>query len=66
MEENQRKNSAAKIKANNKYRNSHYKSVSIFVKPDIAEEFRSTAKAEGKSLTQYLIDVHREHLKNKQ
>ena len=66
MEETTRKNSEARIRANNKYKKSHYKSISVYVKPDIAEEFRSTAKAEGKSLTQYIIDVHREHLKNKQ
>ena len=64
MEEKKRRNSAAKIRANNKYKNSHYKSVSICVKPEIAEELRSTAKAEGKSLTQYITDVHREHLAN--
>lgn len=61
MENKEKKNSNAKIKANNKYRNAHYKSISVMILPEKAEEIKVTAKAEGKSLAQYIIDIHSEH-----
>ena len=60
--DNVKKNSDAKIKANNKYRNSHYKSISVMISPQKAEEIKQFAKSEGKSLAQYIIDIHDEHI----
>ena len=60
-EENKKKNSDAKIRANNKYRNSHYKSISIMISPEIADDIKATARSEGKSLAQYIVDLHKNH-----
>ena len=51
----QRKNSQARINANNKYSKTHYKDVSMKVKPETAEYLRNTAKKFETSLTQLVI-----------
>lgn len=51
----QRKNSQARINANNKYSKTHYKDVSMKVKPETAEYLRNTAKKYETSLTQLVI-----------
>ena len=56
--DNARKNSKAKIKANNKYTKSHYTRFNIAVKPEIAEEIKQAAAAEGLSVAAYFVKIH--------
>ena len=56
---NKNRNSAAKIKANNKYSLSHYKNVSVKIKPDQADFIRAIAKQNKISLAQLIIDAVR-------
>ena len=53
--ENVRKNSDARIKANAKYGKSHYKNISIKVKPNEAEIIRNTAQIQGLSIAQFIL-----------
>lgn len=62
MENAQNKNSQAKIKANNKYKKAHYKTLSINLKPEICDDIKAVAGAENKSIAQYIIDIHNEHI----
>lgn len=62
MENAQNKNSQAKIKANNKYKKAHYKTLSINLKPEIYDDIKAVAGAENKSIAQYIIDIHNEHI----
>lgn len=54
-ETEKRKNSAARIRANNKYTKAHYKNVSIKIKPEEAEAIRAKAKAYNISIAQLII-----------
>lgn len=54
-ETEKRKNSAARIKANNKYVKAHYKNVSIKIKPEQAENIRAKARAYNISIAQLII-----------
>lgn len=51
----QKKNSDAKIKANDKYNKKHYKNISIRIRPDQAEKIRETAQRHHLSLAQLII-----------
>lgn len=53
--ENVRKNSDARIKANAKYSKSHYKNISIKIKPNEAETIRKTAQIQGLSIAQFIL-----------
>jgi len=55
MENAQKKNSDAKIRANAKYSKSHYKNISIKIKPEDAEMIRNTASLYNMSIAQYII-----------
>ena len=54
-----KKNSDARIRANNKYSRSHYKNVSIKIKPDEAEYIRDTAKKYGLSIARLILQAVR-------
>ena len=58
---NERKNSAAKIRANAKYSKAHYKNISIKVKPEEAEEIRETAGKMGLSIAKLILLSVREY-----
>ena len=62
MENNNKKFN--KVKYDNQYIKEHYKQMKIAVKPDIYEDIKEYAMIEGKTVTQYIIDIHEEH-KNK-
>lgn len=66
MEENSRKNSSAKIAANNRYTKNHYKKITVCYKPDVAEEIKETAKAENKSVASYFLNLHQKHKEEKE
>ena len=55
MDENIKKNSDARIRANNKYKNAHYKRVGIDVKPEEAQYIRDTAKKYDMSIAQLVL-----------
>ena len=55
MDENIKKNSDARIRANNKYKNAHYKRVGIDVKPEEAQYIRDTAKKYDMSIAQLIL-----------
>lgn len=55
MENTQKKNSDAKIRANAKYTKNHYKNISIKIKPEDAEMIRNTASLYNMSIAQYII-----------
>lgn len=55
MENAQKKNSDAKIRANAKYTKNHYKNISIKIKPEEAETIRSAASLYNMSIAQYII-----------
>ena len=55
MENNIKKNSDAKIRANAKYSQSHYKNISIKVKPENAEKIRNIAEKYNISIAQLII-----------
>ena len=61
MENTQNKNSQAKIKANNKYKKTHYSTLSISLKPEIIADIKAVASAEGLSIAQYIVNIHNEH-----
>lgn len=61
---NKNRNSAAKIKANNKYSLSHYKNVSVKIKPQDADFIRAIAKQNKISLAQLIIDAVNEYSVN--
>lgn len=50
-----------KIKYDNQYIKDHFKQMKIAIKPDIYDDIKETAAIEGKTVTQYIIDVHLEH-----
>lgn len=54
-ETEQRKNSAARIRANNKYKNKTYKRIAIDIRPEQAEAIRTKAKAYNISIAQLII-----------
>ena len=54
-ETEKRKNSAARIRANNKYTKAHYKNVSIKIKPEEAEAIRAKARLYNISIAQLII-----------
>ena len=58
---NKNRNSAAKIKANNKYSLSHYKNISVKIKPQDADFIRETAKQNKISLAQLIINAVTEY-----
>ena len=47
-----------KVKYNNQYNKDNYKRFNISVKPEIYEDIKDTAQSLGKSVTQYIIDLH--------
>ena len=53
MENN--KNSTAKIKANNKYKDAHYSRIAAYLKPEEAERIRTAAKDRGLSIAQMIL-----------
>lgn len=53
-----------KVKYDNQYIKNHFKQLKIALKPDLYNDIKETAALEGKTVTQYLIDIHFEH-KNK-
>ena len=55
MDENIKKNSDARIRANNKYKNAHYKRVGIDVKPEEAQYIKDTAKKYDMSIAQLIL-----------
>ena len=55
MDENIKKNSDARIRANNKYKNAHYKRVGIDVKPEEAQYIKDTAKKYDISIAQLIL-----------
>lgn len=55
MDNVQKKNSDAKIKANNRYKNKAYKRIAIDIKPDQADFIRDTAKKNNISIAQLII-----------
>ena len=58
IDNNKKKNSQAKIKANNKYTKLHYTRFNVAVKPAIAEDIKQAAAAEGLSIAAYFVKVH--------
>ena len=54
-----KKNSDARIRANNKYTKAHYKDIGIKVKPDEAEYIRDTAKKYGLSIARLILQAVR-------
>ena len=56
MENNEKKNSDARIRANNKYKNAHYKRIGIDVKPEEAQYIKETAKKYNMSIAQLILN----------
>ena len=54
-----KKNSDAKIRANNKYSKTHYKRIGIDIKPDEADYIRQLAKDKDLSITQLILQAVR-------
>ena len=54
-----------KVKYDNQYIREHYKQMKIAVKPEIFEDIKAVSASEGKTVTQYIIDIHNEHKENK-
>lgn len=52
---NDNKNSNAKIKANNKYKDTHYSRIAAYLKPEEAERIRTAAKDRGISIAQIIL-----------
>jgi hypothetical protein len=50
-----------KIKYDNQYIKDHFKQMKIAIKPEIFDDIKEAAAKEGKTVTQYIIDVHFEH-----
>ena len=50
-----------KVKYDNQYIKDHYRQMKIAIKPELYDDIKEAAVKEGKSLTQYIIDVHLEH-----
>ena len=50
VQKNKKKNSDAKIAANDRYNKKHYKNISIRIKPDQADFIRDTAKKKNLSI----------------
>lgn len=53
--DNNKKNSDAKIKANNKYKNSHYKRLAIDIKPEVADKIKGFAEENNQSLASFIV-----------
>ena len=62
MDNAQKKNSDAKIKANNKYKKANYKTLSVYLKPEIVDDIKAVARSEGLSIAQYIVNIHNEHI----
>lgn len=56
MNNAQKKNSAAKIKANNRYKNKTYKRIAIDIKPDQAEYIKNKARSLKLSIAQLIVN----------
>ena len=56
-----KKNSDAKIKANNKYKNKTYKRIDIDIRPEIADYIKQVADKKGLSLPQLIINAIKEY-----
>lgn len=61
MENNEKKNSDARIRANNKYKNAHYKRIGIDVKPEEAQYIKDTAKKYDMSIAQLILTSVKEY-----
>lgn len=57
VQKNKKKNSDAKIAANDRYNKKHYKNISIRIKPDQADFIRDTAKKKNLSIAQLIINA---------
>lgn len=57
VQKNKKKNSDAKIAANDRYNKKHYKNISIRIKPDQADFIRDTAKKNNLSIAQLIINA---------
>lgn len=55
MKNNDNKNSAARIRANNKYNRAHYKKISADLKPDEVEFIKTYAKDHNISIAQLIL-----------
>ena len=66
MEDYKPKNSQARIKANNRYRTKTYKRLAMDIRPEVVEEIKETAAAEGLSVTSYLVGLHKKHIAEKE
>lgn len=66
MENNERKkkNSEARIRANNKYTNANYQNINIKIRPEQAEIIRNTAKQFDISIAQLIINSVNEYKTN--
>lgn len=62
--EQKKKNSDARIKANDKYNKANYKNISIRVKPEQAEKIRESAARHDLSLAQLIIKAVTEYDRN--
>ena len=56
-----KKNSDAKIKANDRYNKKHYKNISIRTKPDQADYIKQVADRKGLSLPQLIVNAVKEY-----
>ena len=63
-QEKTKKNSDARIKANNKYAKSHYKNISIKIRPDQAEYIRDVASKNNLSIAQLILNSVTEYDNN--
>ena len=61
VENNEKKNSDARIRANNKYKNAHYKRIGIDVKPEEAQYIKDTAKKYDMSIAQLILTSVKEY-----
>ncbi len=57
VQKNKKKNSDAKIKANDRYKNKTYKRIAIDIKPNQADFIRDTAKKNNLSIAQLIINA---------
>lgn len=57
VQKNKKKNSDAKIAANNRYKNKTYKRIAIDIKPNQADFIRDTAKKNNLSIAQLIINA---------
>ena len=60
------KTSPSQIRAVMKYKAKNYKRLVMDLRPEVLNEIKETAAAEGQSVTSYLVGLHKKHISDKE